>query len=644
MSRTRRVLVTGAAGQVGREVVEHWSANGDEVIGVDRATLDITDRGAVLGAIISTRPDVIVNCAAWTAVDACESDEPRAMLANALAVRWLTDAALRSGAFLITLSTDYVFDGTLDRAYHEWDAPNPASVYGRSKLAGEGEAALLGTQSAVVRTSWVNGFHGANMVKTILRLADERPALAFVDDQRGNPTLAADLAIQLRRISVERLGGVIHATNQGQTTWYDFARAVVAAAGKDPAMVSPIATADLQPPRPAPRPANSVLDNTVLAAAGIPLMDDFHRPLTELVQRLQRGEMRVAYTLEQCWHRVPGGTATAALHVAAAIGQGSDVELIGVAARHAQPPEPAFRPPIAVRHVPLPRPLLYESWLRLARPRVERTTGKVDVCHSTTIIPAGAAAPSVVTVHDLAFLHRPEHFTKRGNDVFRRSLAAIRRRADLVLCSSQATMDDCFEAGIGGDRLRHVPLGVAATPVSADEIADVRRRYALPERFALFVGTVEPRKNLPRLIDAVSRLSEPLALVVAGASGWGDAVRDPGPTRFVGFVPDADLAALYAGAAVFCYPSLLEGFGLPVLEAMVQGTPVVTSAGTSTEEAAGGNAVLVEATDTDSISAGIETALADADRLSTEGRAWAMTRTWAATAELTVAAYREVCG
>lgn len=355
--------------------------------------------------------------------------------------------------------------------------------------------------------------------------------------------------------------------------------------------------------------------------------------------------MRVAYTLEQCWHRLPGGTATAALHVAEAIGQhDAGVELIGVAARHRQPPDAAYRPPIKVHHLAVPRPLLYESWLRLGRPLVERAVGRVDVCHSTTIIPAASAAPAVVTIHDLAFLHRPEHFTKRGNDVFRRGLAAIRRRADLVLCSSQATMDDCFAAGIDAERLRHVPLGVAAAPASADDIKGVRQRYALADRFALFVGTVEPRKNLPRLIQAIAAMPEPIPLVVVGASGWGDAVGDPGPTRFLGFVPRADLAALYAAASVFCYPSLLEGFGLPVLEAMVQGTPVVTTKGTSTEEVAGGNAVLVDATDVRSISAGIEAALDDAVNLAERGRAWAMSRTWTLTAELTVAAYREVCG
>ena len=184
------------------------------------------------------------------------------------------------------LSTDYVFDGTLDRPYHEHDAPHPQSVYGASKLAGEREALGLGTSAAVVRTSWVCGRHGANMVKTVMRLAGERPSLQFVADQVGHPTFTHDLAPVLRRIALDRLSGVVHATNQGAVSWFEFAQAVVSAMGMDPAMVSPITTAELQPPRPAPRPANSVLDNTVLRSAGYPALRDFREPLRETVAAL----------------------------------------------------------------------------------------------------------------------------------------------------------------------------------------------------------------------------------------------------------------------------------------------------------------------------------------------------------------------
>ena len=162
----------------------------------------------------------------------------------------------------------------------------------------------------------------------------------------------------------------------------------------------------------------------------------------------------------------------------------------------------------------------------------------------------------------------------------------------------------------------------------------------MPERFALFVGTVEPRKNLANLAAAMAHLPD-LPLVVAGAAGWGDATPRRATVRFLGFVPDGDLAGLYAAADVFCYPSLREGYGLPVLEAMAQGTPVVTSRATSTEEAAGGAAVLVDPLDVDDIARGVLEALDRRDELAAAGRTRAAAQTWARTAELTVAAYRE---
>jgi len=282
-----RVLVTGAGGQLGRDVVAACEAAGDEVAAADHATLDVTDRDAVLGAVLATRPDAVVHCAAWTAVDACESDVERAFTHNALAVRWVAEAARRADAHLVHVSTDYVFSGDQPAPYTEWDEPAPRSVYGRSKLAGEHEAVAGVPGATVVRTSWVCGAHGANMVKTVLRLAAEHPVLSFVDDQRGHPTFTADLAPLLRRLALDRRPGVYHATNQGAVSWYEFAGAVLAAAGDDPNRVKPIATADLQPARPAPRPANSVLDNAALRAAGVPLLDDFHAPLARLVTSLR---------------------------------------------------------------------------------------------------------------------------------------------------------------------------------------------------------------------------------------------------------------------------------------------------------------------------------------------------------------------
>jgi dTDP-4-dehydrorhamnose reductase len=181
------------------------------------------------------------------------------------------------------ISTDYVFDGLKDSPYVEWDQPNPQSVYGLSKLAGESE---LDDGSTVVRTSWVCGFHGPNMVKTILRLADEHETLSFVDDQFGHPTFADDLAAMITKLVTERRSGVFHVTNAGAVSWFEFAQEVLLAAGQDPARVHPIATADLLPARPAPRPANSVLDNAALRLSGMASTADFRVPLRRLVNRV----------------------------------------------------------------------------------------------------------------------------------------------------------------------------------------------------------------------------------------------------------------------------------------------------------------------------------------------------------------------
>jgi dTDP-4-dehydrorhamnose reductase len=277
-----RVLVTGAGGQLGHDVVTTCEAAGDEVVACDHATLDLADRDSVLGSITSVRPDAVINAAAWTAVDACESDPDKAWLINALGVRHVMDGARRVGAHLVHVSTDYVFDGTKLDPYVEWDQTNPRSSYGRSKLGGEQE---VDPGHAVARTAWVCGEHGANMVKTVLKLAD-RPELAFVDDQRGSPTFTADLAGALRLLAVERRPGTFHLTNQGAVSWYEFVQEILESAGHDPAKVRPIKTDDLDPPRPAPRPANSVLDNAAWRLSGLPLLPHYRESLDRLVARL----------------------------------------------------------------------------------------------------------------------------------------------------------------------------------------------------------------------------------------------------------------------------------------------------------------------------------------------------------------------
>lgn len=366
--------------------------------------------------------------------------------------------------------------------------------------------------------------------------------------------------------------------------------------------------------------------------------------------------IRVAYTVEQFWHRVPGGTATSALGVAQAIVTGAhDVELIGVSARHAEPPPRELTPPIEVRALPLPRRVLYETWHVLRRPHVERATGPVDVIHATGMAVPPRTVPLVVTVHDLAFEHHPGHATRNGLRFFRQSLARTRDDAALVLCPSEATLADCLTAGIEPARLRVVPWGVDPTPeVEPETAAAVLARHGLVDgRYVLFVGTIEPRKNLATLATAFARLDAPdLQLAVVGPAGWNQDVEPllapvRGRVRITGQVPRAELDVLYAHAAVFCYPSILEGFGMPVLEAMAAGAAVVTSRGTSTEEVAGDAGLLVDPHDPDDLAGALSRVVHDDDlRASLRRRAVARaaTFTWAEAAARTVAAYHEAAG
>ncbi len=283
-----RVLVTGAGGQLGSEVVAELERRAAEVrhgpsldvVGTTRATLDIADRDAVVGTICEIEPDLIIHSAAFTAVDRCETEQDLAYRTNALGTRHVAEAAHTVGAHVAYISTDYVFDGTATGPYTEWDTPNPLSVYGRSKLGGESE---LPPGATIIRTSWVCGAVGPNMVKTVLRLAEGDGVLRFVDDQRGCPTCADDLAKAVIDLACARRPGIHHVTNSGATTWFEFARTVVELAGGDPGRVEPISTADLDPPRAAPRPANSVLDNAALRLLGMPMLPEWTASVARLV-------------------------------------------------------------------------------------------------------------------------------------------------------------------------------------------------------------------------------------------------------------------------------------------------------------------------------------------------------------------------
>jgi len=256
---------------LGQDLVARLRDRGDDVTGLDRAELDVTDPDAVRTAV--TGYDVVVNCAAWTAVDLAESQEPAAFAVNAVGPQNLARAAHAAGARIVQVSTDYVFAGDGTQPYAE-DAPlAPRSAYGRTKGAGEWAVRAEAADHLVVRTAWLYGAHGGCFPKTIARVAAERGGLDVVDDQVGQPTWTVDLAdLVVRLVDAKAPAGTYHGTASGSTSWHGFAQAVVAAAGLDPAIVGPSSSATLD--RPAPRPAYSVLGHDALRAAGVePIAD-----------------------------------------------------------------------------------------------------------------------------------------------------------------------------------------------------------------------------------------------------------------------------------------------------------------------------------------------------------------------------------
>lgn len=273
-------MITGAAGALGRELVAALA--GEDVQALSHTALEVTDRRAVLDCLDSLRPDVVVHQAAWTDVDGCEREPDRAFRVNALGSLNVADASSHQGAHLLYLSSDLVFDGHKDGAYHEWDRTGPLQVYGRSKLAGE-HACPPG--STIVRTSWLCGRRGRNMVRSVLALASEHETFGFVADQLGCPTMVGDLAGMIRHLIGERLPGIFHVTNQGEASRYELARAVMELAGHDPDRVHPIELAAYESAV-ASRPVNARLDNMALRLSGIGLLPPWRESLAHLVGEL----------------------------------------------------------------------------------------------------------------------------------------------------------------------------------------------------------------------------------------------------------------------------------------------------------------------------------------------------------------------
>lgn len=276
------LLITGARGQLGSDLLAAAATAGIAATGVTSADLDITDIDAVQRTVKSFadsgQQPVVINAAAYTAVDAAETDIAAAYAVNEGGARNLAEAAADSGARLIHISTDYVFPGDATSPYQVGDPTGPTSVYGASKLAGEHAVLAVLPAANVVRTSWVYGAGGKNFVKTMAALQSSHPSITVVDDQRGSPTWTGDLAaglIALAQADVD--GGVLHATGGGETTWCGLARAVFEELGADPERVQPTTTDEF--PRPAPRPAYSVLSPDAWNAAGLPVLQPWREAL-----------------------------------------------------------------------------------------------------------------------------------------------------------------------------------------------------------------------------------------------------------------------------------------------------------------------------------------------------------------------------
>lgn len=277
-----RVLITGAGGQVGSQLPGFLV--GHEVTAATRSELDLADPEGIREAVEGLRPQLVVNCAAYNAVDRAETETEVAMRINAGAVRDLALACSAVGAHLVHISTDYVFPGTKGEPYDERDEPEPLSAYGRSKRAGELELMAHAGSWTLVRTAWVFGCLGRSFVEGVLRRLLSGEPLRVAGDQRGSPTCARDLAAVLARLGVERVQGLYHVTNAGGPSRYELACAIAEAAGLDPARV--VETTSAEFPAVAVRPADSRLVSVNLPTTGIPPLRDYREALGELIPQL----------------------------------------------------------------------------------------------------------------------------------------------------------------------------------------------------------------------------------------------------------------------------------------------------------------------------------------------------------------------
>ena len=281
MSTEFKVVITGGHGQLATDLALTFDAA--DTLVLSREDLDISRPEAVDSIMLRYRPEIVINTAAWTDVDGCESNETKARSINSWGPKNVVASAQKCGARVVQISTDYVFDGLLDRPYVERDRTNPQSIYGQTKL--EGELAMR-EQDLIVRTSWLCGLHGSNILKTIVNLASSETPMVFVDDQIGHPSFTRDIAVTIRDLVHVQAHGIFHVTNHGAVSWFEFAQTILEHMGRPSTQVTAIATSELDPPRPAPRPPNSVLENSALQRAGLHPPPDFRETLPELLEVL----------------------------------------------------------------------------------------------------------------------------------------------------------------------------------------------------------------------------------------------------------------------------------------------------------------------------------------------------------------------
>ena len=288
------MVVTGAGGMVGREVTKFCHASGDTVVAYDHCGLDIGDAGAVSKALRESKPSVVINCAAWTDVDGCERDKERAFAANARGPENLANACHEINATLVTISTDYVFDGTKEGFYTQDDQPNPESIYGLSKLEGERCAQSAHPRTVIVRTGFIFGTDGSNFLSTVVDRARRGEKIKAIADAYGTPTYARDLAVRLRELAQLNHPGVFHVANAGTGVSYEqFASEAVRIAGCVGVEVEGVQMDSLK--RPAPRPRNSRLSCLYSDALGLPPLPDWREALREFVRDHKNGRFPLCY-------------------------------------------------------------------------------------------------------------------------------------------------------------------------------------------------------------------------------------------------------------------------------------------------------------------------------------------------------------